>query len=406
MHPSSPAASPSVSRRRFIGQTSLGAAAVATASVSSLFSTSGCGRAEAPTATASTSSASPSSAASPDPSAASAAPRKLGVALVGLGGYATHLLAPALQQTRHCALRGVVTGSREKGLRWARQFGFPEQSVYGYDTMAQLAGNPDIDVVYVVTPNALHAEHTIAAARAGKHVICEKPMAVTVAECDAMLAACRAAGVQLFIGYRLQFEPHFDELKRLAREQDFGPLQRMTGAVAFTMTQPQWRAEKKLAGGGPLMDLGIYAVQAACMAAGEIAPIAVTAKERPKERPEFFRDVEETLDWTMEFASGARAQFVTSYNAGADTFRAEGARGWIEFTPAFAYGGLKTTTHRGPLEIAAPPSQQAVQLDAMALCLREGRAAPASGAMGRRDMVILEAIYEAARTGGRVEVKT
>lgn len=385
----------SISRRHFIGQASRGTAALA----AGLGWGSGCSRRDS---SAPVAAAGAAPAGSPPPTGA----RKLGVALVGLGGYSTYLLAPALQQTQHCELRGVVTGSREKGLRWAQRFGFPERNIYSYDTMAQLAGNPDIDLVYVVTPNALHAQHAIAAAQAGKHVITEKPMAGTVAECDAMIAACRSAGVQLYVGYRLQFEPHYRELERLARDQDFGPLRRMTGATAFTMTQPQWRAEKKLAGGGPLMDLGIYAVQAACMAQGEVAPVAVTAKERPKERPEFFRDVEETIDWTMEFASGARAQFVTSYNAGADTFRAEGEKGWIEFTPAFAYGGLKATTHRGPLEIPVPPSQQVVQLDAMALSAREGRDSPASAVMGRRDMLIIEAIYAAARTGQRVEVKT
>jgi glucose-fructose oxidoreductase len=121
-------------------------------------------------------------------------PRKLGVALVGLGGYSTGQLAPALRQTKNCRLAGVVTGSREKGLTWAREFGFPETSVYSYDTMSRIADNKDIDIIYIVTPNALHPQHTIAAAWTGKNVICEKPMANSVADCDAMLRACRVAG--------------------------------------------------------------------------------------------------------------------------------------------------------------------------------------------------------------------
>ena len=339
-----------------------------------------------------------------------AAGKKLGIALCGLGGYATGQLAPALRLTKHCELRGVVTGSPEKGRKWAQDFGFPEKNIYRYDTMARMIDNPDIDIVYVVTPNALHPRDTIAAAWAGKHVISEKPMATSVADCNAMLAACRTNKVKLSIGYRLQFEPHYVELKRLAREKDFGPFMKMSGGLSFTMRQMQWRAQKQLAGGGPLMDLGIYAVQAACMAAGVghtgDAALAITAREQPKQRPEFFKDVEETIEWTMEFANGAKGEFSTSYNAGLDRFRAEAEKGWIEFAPAFAYGGLKVQTGKGPLDIPVPPSQQAGQIDDFALCVKENRDTPVPGELGRRDMVILEAIYRsAAQNGKRVEIK-
>jgi glucose-fructose oxidoreductase len=347
-------------------------------------------------------------------SRAQATPRQLGVALVGLGSYATGQLGPALRHTRHCRLAGVVTGSREKGLKWAQEYGFPEKNIYHYGNMARLADNPDIDIVYVVTPNSLHPEHVIAAAWARKHVICEKPMANSVADCDAMLTACRLAGVKLSVGYRLQFEPHYLELKRLARDGDFGGLKKMTGALAFTIRRRVWRVEKKMAGGGPLMDIGIYCVQAACMAAlppgagqwSGAATMAITAREHPKTRPEFFLDVEEGIDWTMEFPNGAKAEFMTSYNQGADRFRAEGDQGWIDFTPAFPYGGLKVNTSRGPFTPAVPPSQQAVQMDDFALSIRDNRPSPVAGEMGRRDMVILEAIYaSAARGGRRIEIK-
>jgi glucose-fructose oxidoreductase len=237
---------------------------------------------------------------------------KLGVALCGLGNYSRGQLGPALKLTQNCELRGVVTGSPEKGALWAEDYGFPPRNVYHYDTIAEMVANPDIDIVYVVTPNALHARHVIAAAEAMKHVICEKPMAVSVTECDAMIAACRTNNVKLSIGYRLQFEPHYEELKRHARENDWGAFTRMSGGFSLVMREAQWRAERKLAGGGPLMDLGIYAIQAACMAAGDATLIAVTASERPKQRPEFFRDIEEAIEWTMEFADGARGSFSTS----------------------------------------------------------------------------------------------
>ena len=347
----------------------------------------------------------------PRPKAAPAPTKqKLGLALCGLGNYSRGQLGPALKITQQCELRGVITGSREKGQAWAKEFGFPEKNIYDYKTMSRLVDNPEIDIVYVVTPNALHPEHAIAAAWAGKHVISEKPMANNVADCNAMMAACRTNNVKLSLGYRLQFEPHYHELKRLAREKDFGPFMKMSGGLSFVMQQMQWRAQKALAGGGPLMDLGIYAVQAACMAQGVgidgTTPIAITAREQPKRRPEFFRDVEETIDWTMEFANGAKGQFSTSSNQGLDRFRADAEKGWIEIAPAFQYGGLKMTSSKGALNINPPPSQQAVQMDDFARCIKENRATPEPGEMGRRDMIIIEAIYaSAAQNGKRIEVK-
>ncbi len=178
--------------------------------------------------------------------------------------------------------------------------------------MAKMADNPDIDIVYVVTPNGLHAEHVIKAAKAGKHVISEKPMANTVADCDRMIAACRAAKRSLSIGYRLNFDPYHLKMVELAKNPNFGPFSKMAGENGFTLNGDQWRIHHPLSGGGPLMDMGIYVVHAACMAANA-NPVAVTATEHPKTRPNFFVDVEEALDWTMEFPSGATATCQTSY---------------------------------------------------------------------------------------------
>lgn len=333
-------------------------------------------------------------------------PKKLGIALCGLGNYSRGQLAPALKLTQHCQLTGVVTGSSEKGVQWAREHGFSEKAIYHYDTMQQMADNPDIDIVYVVTPNALHAPHTIAAARAGKHVICEKPMAMNAAECDTMIAACKAADVRLSIGYRLHFEPHTQELKRLANDKDFGEFMKMSGGNGFVMQRKVWRADYRLSGGGPLMDMGIYSVQAACMAAGDARCVAVTAKEHPKTRPEIFADVEEGLDYTLEFSNGAKADLVTTYAARIGKFRAEGDKGWIALEPAHSYQGIKAVTSKGPLNVAPIASQQALQMDDFVRCVRENRESIVGGAMGRRDMLIIDAIYEAAKTGRRTLVKT
>ncbi len=331
--------------------------------------------------------------------------KKLGIALCGLGNYSRGQLGPALKLTQHCQLTGVITGSKEKGVQWAKDYGFPEKNIYHYDTMQQLADNPDIDIVYVVTPNALHAPHTIAAAKAGKHVICEKPMAMNAAECDTMIAACKAANVRLSIGYRLHFEPNTQELKRLARDKDFGVFMKMSGGNGFRMQRKVWRADYKLSGGGPLMDMGIYSVQAACMAAGDATCVAVTAKEHAKTRPEIFADVEEGLDYTLEFSNGAKAELMTTYAAGIGKFRADGDKGWIALEPAHSYRGIKAVTSKGPLEVRQIESQQALQMDDFARCVREQRESIVGGAMGRRDMLIVDAIYEAAKTGKRTRVK-
>ncbi|HEY5040810.1 MAG TPA: Gfo/Idh/MocA family oxidoreductase, partial [Verrucomicrobiae bacterium] len=270
-----------------------------------------------------------------------------GVALLGLGSYSTGQLAPALQLTKNCRLTGVVSGHPEKLARWAKQFSLPEKNLYNYENFDGIADNQDIDIVYVVTPPALHPEFSIRAAKAGKHVISEKPMATSVADCNAMIAACQAAKVKLSIGYRMHFDPYGKEFMRLQREKDFGAFMNMTGDNGFVFGRHAWRVEKKLAGGGPLMDMGIYVIQGACMAAGAV-PVAVTAHEEPKLRPEFFTEVEETLRFKLEFPDGAICDAVTSYNHNAGAFRAEGAKGWIDFqNNAFYYRVGRVVTSKG-----------------------------------------------------------
>jgi glucose-fructose oxidoreductase len=336
--------------------------------------------------------------------------KKLGVALVGLGSYSTNQLAPALLKTEHCRLAGVVTGSRAKGKSWARQYGFPEKNIFSYDTMSQIAGNPDIDVVYVVTPNGLHAEHVIAAAKAGKHVITEKPMANTVADCDAMIDACRTAGVRLTVGYRLHYEPHTAELVRLAREKTFGPFMKIDSDNGFSVdpdARPSnmWRLDRKLAGGGPLMDMGVYVIQAVCMAKVEAAPAAVTAKFGPVTMPKVFTEVEESITWTAEYADGAKAHCKATYADQLSSFRAEADGGWAEIEyPAFYYDEPILRTSQGKPHFPKV-NHQVAQLDGMALELLTGRSSIAPGEMGRRDIAIVEAIYASARSGQRVEVR-
>ena len=372
---------PTLTRRKFVGQLSITAAALA-------FARRGI-------------------AADTAPSTTTAAGRKLGVALVGLGSYATGQLGPSLRQTQNCHLAGVVTGSPEKGKKWASDYGFSEKSVYGYDTMARMADNPEIDIVYVVTPNALHSEHVIAAAQAGKHVISEKPFTATVAQAEAAMAACAKAKVRLSIGYRLHFDPYHQTLIKMAKDPAVGGFKKGSGNFSFTMGRKVWRAEKALAGGGPIMDLGVYLIQGACMAAGGVAPIAVTAHEGPKTRPDMFTDVEETMIFQLEFPNGLIFDGSTSYQQNGNEIRAESAGGkeFIHIRPAFGYDGLRGETQAGPLSFKLPVKQQALQMDDFAACVRANLPSRVPGEMGLRDMKIIEAIYAAASSGKRVEIK-
>jgi predicted dehydrogenase len=326
---------------------------------------------------------------------------KLGIALMGLGKYSRDQLAPALRETEHCYLAGLVSGDKAKMVQWQKQYNLPDDACFTYETFDQIRNNESIDAVYVVLPNALHAEWTIKAAEAGKHVICEKPMAVTVEECDRMMAACRQAGRLLSIGYRLHFEPHNKELMRLGQEKALGDVTLIEADHGLADAQG-WRIQKALAGGGPLMDVGIYCVQAARYVTG-LEPVAVTAQEGFKHHPEKFVDVEESIVWQMEMPNGIVAKCTASYSHKTNRLRVEAERGWVELEPAYAYSGIKGKTAAGELPLPQV-NQQALQMDDFATCVKEGRPTSVSGEEGRQDVKILSAIYKAMETGERVVI--
>lgn len=326
---------------------------------------------------------------------------KLGIALVGLGGYSKGQLGPALKETKHCYLAGVVTGSQEKAAKWQKDYKLSPANVYNYSNFDEIADNSDIDIIYIVLPNAMHEEYVLRAAKAGKHIICEKPMAITVEQCDRMIAACREAGVMLSIGYRLHFEPFNLEMMRLGREKDFGEVKKLLADNGMGDTKG-WRLDKKLAGGGPLMDVGIYCVQGCRYTLGK-EPIAVRAQEGPKTDPEKFKTVEQSLTWQMEFPNNVIAECRTSYSEEMNLLRAEAERGWFELSPAYEYSGLKGKTSNGEMNFPQI-NQQARQMDDFALAIKENRPTPVPGEMGRQDVKILQAIYKAMETGERVEI--
>lgn len=332
--------------------------------------------------------------------------RKLGIALVGMGAYAGRQLAPALMQTELCELRGVVTGDPSgKGKRFASEYGFSENNIYDYATMHRIADNPEIDIVYVVTPPGLHKRDVLIAAAAGKHVICEKPMAVSVAECDEMIAACDKAGVRFSIGYRLHFHPYHQRVKEIAAQDEWGAAPAMTGGFAYRQGDRRtWRMDKALGGGGQLMNVGIYVLQSALMAKGEMMPTTITAHEEPKSRPELFNEVEDTMRFQLDWADGSRLEGVSSGDFGQNDFIATTADKKVEIGPAYSYGGLRMSEDGAAFDPLNGFNQQAHQMDGFAAAILQNEPSIVPAAMGRRDIVLTSAIYESAATGKPVKV--
>lgn len=328
--------------------------------------------------------------------------KKLGIALVGLGKYSGEQLAPALKETEYCYLAGIVTGTPGKVSKWTKQYDIPKKNVYSYSNFDDIKNNADIDIVYIVLPNSMHHEYVIRAAKAGKHVICEKPMALTVKECDEMIAACKNANKMLSIGYRLHFEPHNMEMMRLGKQKAFGPIKKMHAEDGLAEVEG-WRLNKALAGGGPLMDVGIYCVQGVRYTSG-LEPLAVTAREGVKKNKEKFKEVEESLTWNMEFPGGIEAECKTSYSEQLNLLRAEAENGWFELTTAYEYKGIKGETIEGRMKFPKV-NQQAKQMDDFAQAIINKRATPVPGEMGRQDVKILNAIYRAMETGSRITIE-
>lgn len=326
---------------------------------------------------------------------------KLGIALVGLGYYSTDLLAPALQETEHAYLAGIVTGTPEKAEAWSEKYNIPAANIYNYENFDSIADNPAIDIVYVVLPNSMHAEYTIRAAKAGKHVICEKPMALSVRECEQMIEACEQAGKKLSIGYRLHFEPNTQEVMRIAREKPFGNIQFVSAGAGYRESRAgHWKISKEY-GGGAMMDMGVYSLQGARYSTGE-EPIAVTAQTF-NTRPDLIRDVDETTTFQLEFPSGAVANCHTSFATNMNYLQVNAERGWARLQPFSGYGGIKGETSEGVLSYPQI-NQQAAQMDEVARCIKEDLPMRVTGEEGLKDMKVVEAIYRSIREGARISL--
>ncbi len=238
---------------------------------------------------------------------------RLGVALVGLGYYSTDLLAPALQQTKNCYLAGIVTGTPSKAEDWKKKYNIPDKNIYNYQNFDSIANNPDIDVVYVVLPPSMHKEYVVRAANAGKHVWCEKPMAITAEECQEMISACKKNNRSLAIGYRLQHEPNTQEYRRIVNNKLLGNVQKADCGAGYCENRTDHWKQKKEMGGGVMYDMGVYAIQGARMGTG-MEPIAIVSAKTSTTRPEIYKNgLDETTVATLEFPGGVMANIKTSF---------------------------------------------------------------------------------------------
>ncbi len=331
--------------------------------------------------------------------------RILRVAIMGLGSYGTRV-AEAMKACTKAKLVGVISGTPSKIKDWQTKYNIPEKNCYNYENFDQVKDNPDIDAIYVITPNALHHSQVIRVAKAGKHAICEKPMALNAKEGQEMIEACKKANVKLLIGYRMHFEPRTLEVIRKRNAGDFGKIMFFQAQCGFKAGDPnQWRLNKALAGGGSMMDIGIYAINGSRYMVGE-EPIWVTAQETKTDRVKFKDGVDETVQFQLGFPSGAIASCLSSYNINhLDRFFMSGDKGFAEMQPSTGYGPIKGRTHEGDLTQPVT-THQTVQMDEMASIIFEDKhpVVPVNGKEGLKDLKIIDAIYNAVKTGKKISL--
>ena len=325
---------------------------------------------------------------------------KLGVALVGLGYYSRDLLAPALQLTRHCELKGIVTGTPEKIPVWQEKYGIANKNVYNYGNMHEMADNEDIDIVYIVLPNALHKKYSVIGAEAGKHVWCEKPMAINVGECEEIINACEKNKVQLTIGYRMHHEPVTQKIISWNKSRPYGKPLKLKAEAGFYNSGgdgTHWKLFKEL-GGGAMFDMGVYPLNAVRYATG-MEPTRVRATIE-RSRPEIF-EADETTIFDLEFPGGIVAHCKTSFSEGLNTLRTECEKGWYELRPFQSYSGVKGKTSDNKFLSPFKGNQQARQMDDDALAIMQNKKPLVPGEEGLLDIRVVEAIFKSAAQGGK-----
>ncbi len=339
----------------------------------------------------------------PDP-----VPRKIGWAIVGLGQLALEEVMPAFSQCRLSRPVALVSGHPEKARQVAQVYGIPEKSLYNYDNYDQLADNPDVDVIYIILPNSMHAEFTIRGFQAGKHVLCEKPMATSVAECEAMIAAGRKARRKLMIAYRLRYEPFNIKAIELCRAGELGTLKTMSATHSQNVKPPNIRLSRAL-GGGPVGDVGIYCLNAFRYLSGA-EPVAVSAVACQPANDPRFREVPESVSFQLDFPSGLLAIGNCSFGTSVSrNFQIEGSEGFLRMEGAFGYEGQRLFVQKEQQNCEhrlIPVNHFAAEMDHFSECLLHDHAPRTPGEEGLADQRILAAIDQAVQTERRVKIET
>jgi predicted dehydrogenase len=330
--------------------------------------------------------------------------RTIGYAMVGLGRISLDHFMPGLKTATQSKLTGLVSGHRDKAEKNATEYGLPTSAIYSYENFDSIRDNKAIDAVYIALPNSMHAEYTIRAAKAGKHVLCEKPMATSVEEAESMIKACRDANVKLMIAYRCQLEPTNLRAIQLIRDGKLGVIQAIESANGFNIKAGEWRLNKKLAGGGPLMDVGVYSLNACRYLTGE-EPQLLSAYSSVIDKDGRFNEVEENVGWTMKFPSGIVASCNTTYGGAMNSyFRVHGSKGEMDVETAFPYQGQHLTaqfrdasgkeTKLDEPNPAKDPSQFTRMADYFSQCVLENKEPKMDGEEGLRDTKLMAKIYK------------
>lgn len=326
-------------------------------------------------------------------------------AVVGLGHIAQAAVIPAFSHARrNSSLAAIVSGDRTKRKEVGRRYRV--DGAFGYDEFDECLRG--VDAVYIALPNSMHAEYAIRAARAGVHVLCEKPMAVTVEECRQMIAACRQAHVRLMIAYRLHFETLNLSAMDLARNGRLGELKFFNSSFSMTVRRGDIRT-KRACGGGTLYDIGVYCINAA-RNLFRAEPTQVFAMSLNSGLASL-AEIDETTAATLRFGDDRVASFITSFNA-ADvaSFRVVGTKGDLRADPAYEYAeGLEYTLTVDGKTIRkkfGKRDQFAPELLYFSDCILNDREPEPSGEEGMQDVRIVEALYKSARSGKPVSIRS
>jgi predicted dehydrogenase len=341
----------------------------------------------------------------PAPAQTAPAARPLGFAPVGLGTI-SDIFMSACATTQTAKTTGLVTGHpAEKGPKYSALYNVPQGSIYTYETYDKIRDDKAIDAVYIGLPNSMHCEYTVRAAEMGKHVLCEKPMAISSAEARKMIDACKHANVKLMIAYRIQYEPLFAEMKRRINSGEIGKVQSINGGYFGSQRLGAWRLNRALAGGGSLMDLGIYPLNTIRYILGEEPTIVTATASTPDSSdPRFTPQMEETIKWTMKFPSGVTSECASSYGErGPAALTAVGDKGTLTMQPSFNYQGahLAGQTIAGPVDEPSTgrhPYQFALEAEHFVSCVRNNQQPRTAGEEGLKDVLAMEAIYRTAGT--------